>query len=103
MVYSRNYEGAALTPRAEEPQSTVEPREREEPREPTTCASRAGRLIRSRATRHASGRRLIVDAMNPESTQFFFQLMNQLKSCGMQACCHRVEVVILRVRRIMDA
>ena len=55
MVYSRNYEGAALTPRAEEPQSTVEPREREEPREPTTCASRAGRLIRSRATRRASG------------------------------------------------
>jgi len=54
-------------------QWTVEPSERVEPRQPTTCASRPGRLIRSRATRHASGRGLIVDGMDPESTQKFFR------------------------------
>jgi hypothetical protein len=34
--------------------AAVEPRERDEPRKPTTCVS--GRLIRSCATRHVSGR-----------------------------------------------
>jgi hypothetical protein len=47
----------------------VEPRERDEPKKPTTCVS--GRLIRSCATRHVSGGGLTVDGVDRGSTQFF--------------------------------
>jgi hypothetical protein len=55
--------------------AAVEPRERDEPRKPTTCVS--GRLIRSCATRHVSGRGLTVDGVDRGSTQFFSDYQHQ--------------------------